>query len=156
MSLHRSDTRLWLEVTMRAIIMSRLITALGAVAAMAACEDSMSPSAPVGTTTAITVIPSTATIHAGQVVTLQARIKDEFGDALDGSVSWKSSNDAIATVGSNGAVVGRMKGTVTVTASALGKAQNAVVHVLAREAKDAGKGTGKKGVPLLLRDNWLR
>jgi Bacterial Ig-like domain (group 2) len=153
MSLHRNDTRLWLEVTMRAIILSRLITALGAVGAIAACEDSMSPSAPPGPTAGITVVPSTATIHAGQVVTLQARIKDEFGDALDGSVSWKSSNDAIATVGSNGAVVGRMKGTVTVTASALGKAQNAVVHVLARESKDGGK----KGVkPLLLRRNWLR
>jgi len=45
---------------------------------------------------------------------------------------------------------------VTVTASAVGKAQNAVVHVLAREPKDSGKGTGKKGGPLLLRRNWLR
>jgi uncharacterized protein YjdB len=140
---------------MRAIILSRLITALGAVGAIAACEDSMSPSAPPVTTAGITVIPSTATIHAGQLVTLQARIKDEFGDVLDG-VSWKSSDDAIATVGSNGAVEGRMKGTVTVTASALGKAQSAVVHVLARESKDAGKGTGKNGGPLLLRRNWLR
>jgi len=141
---------------MRAIILSRLITALGAVGAIAACEDSLSPSPPPGPPAGITVVPSTATIHAGQVVTLQARIKDEFGDLLDGSVSWKSSNDAIATVGSHGAVVGRMKGTVTVTASALGKTQNAVVHVLERESKDTGKGTGKKGVPLLLRDNWLR
>jgi uncharacterized protein YjdB len=141
---------------MRAIILSRLITALGAVGAIAACEDSMSPSAPPVTPAGITVIPSTATIHAGQMVTLQARIKDEFGDPLDGSVSWKSSDDAIATVGSNGAVEGRMKGTVTVTASALGKAQSAVVHVLARESKDAGKGTGKNGGPLLLRRNWLR
>ena len=141
---------------MRAIILSRLITVLGAAAAIAACEDSMSPSTPAGPTTAgITVIPSTATIHAGQLVTLQARIKDEFGDVLDG-VSWKSSDDAIATVGSNGAVVGRMKGTVTVTASALGKAQSAVVHVLARESKDGGKGISKKGVPLLLRRNSLR
>ncbi|HKP50729.1 MAG TPA: Ig-like domain-containing protein [Gemmatimonadales bacterium] len=141
---------------MRAIILSRLITVLGAAAAIAACEDSMSPSTPAGPTTAgITVIPSTATIHAGQLVTLQARIKDEFGDVLDG-VSWKSSDDAIATVGSNGAVVGRMKGTVTVTASALGKAQSAVVHVLERESKDGGKGISKKGVPLLLRRNSLR
>src|SRR6185503_2152051 len=136
---------------MRAIILSRLITALGAVGAIAACEDSLSPSPPPGPPAGITVVPSTATIHAGQVVTLQARIKDEFGDLLDGSVSWKSSNDAIATVGSNGDVVGRMKGTVTVTASALGKAQSAVVHVLERESKDGGKGTGKKGGPLLLR-----
>jgi uncharacterized protein YjdB len=141
---------------MRAIILSRLITALGAAGAIAACEDSTSPSTPAGTTAGITVIPSTATIHAGQLVTLQARIKDEFGDPLDGAVSWKSSDDAIATVGSNGAVEGRMKGTVTVTASALGKAQSAVVHVLERESKDSGKGISKKGVPLLLRRNWLR
>jgi Bacterial Ig-like domain (group 2) len=156
MSFHRYDTRLCLEVTMRAIFLSRLITTLGAVGAIAACEDSLSPSAPDIPTPGITVIPSTATIRAGQLVTLQARIIDEFGDALDGSVSWKSSDDAIATVGSNGAVVGRMKGTVTVTASALGKAQSAVVHVLERESKDSGKGISKKGVPLLLRRNWLR
>ncbi len=31
---------------MRAIILSRLITTMGAVAAIAACEDSLSPSTP--------------------------------------------------------------------------------------------------------------
>ena len=134
---------------MRAIILSRLLTALGAVGAIAACEDSLSPSAPTGTPAGITVIPTTATIHTGQLVTLQARIRDEFGDVLDGSVSWKSSNDAIATVGSNGAVVGRMEGTVTVTASSLGKAQGSTIHVLARESKN----DGKNGKPLLLRRN---
>ncbi len=72
------------------------------------------------------------------------------------SVSWKSSNDAIATVGSNGGVVGRMEGTVTVTASALGKAQSSVVHVLARESKDGGKDGGKNSKPLLMRRNLLR
>ncbi|HSJ76289.1 MAG TPA: Ig-like domain-containing protein [Gemmatimonadales bacterium] len=137
---------------MRAIILSRLITALGAVGAIAACEDSLAPPAPTGTTAGITVVPSTATIHAGQVVTLQARIKDEFGDVLDG-VSWKSSNDAIATVGSNGDVVGRTEGSTTITASALGKAHSSVIHVLARESKDGGKSGSK---PLLLRQNWLR
>ena len=134
---------------MRAIIMSRLITAMGAIAALAACEDSLSPQAPGGPPAGITVIPSTATIHAGQLVTLQARIRDEFGDDLDGSFSWSSSNDAIATVGSNGAVVGRMEGTVTVTASALGKSQSSYIHVLARESKDGGgKDLGKNGEPL--------
>ena len=140
---------------MRAIILSRLITALGAVGAIAACEDSLSPPAPTGTTAGITVVPSTATIHAGQVVTLQARINDEFGDVLDG-VSWKSSDDAIATVGANGDVVGRTQGITTITASALGKAQSSVVHVLARESKDGGKNGGKNSKPLLLRQNWLR
>ncbi|MFL5461169.1 MAG: Ig-like domain-containing protein [Gemmatimonadales bacterium] len=133
---------------MRAIILSRLITTLGAVGAIAACEDSLSPPPPAGTTAGITVVPSTATIHSGQVVTLQARINDEFGDPLDGSFSWSSSNDAIATVGDNGAGVGRMEGTVTVTASALGKAQGSVVHVLARESKDGRKSGGKNGKPL--------
>ena len=132
---------------MRAIILSRLITAMGAIAALAACEDSLSPRAP-GGTPGITVIPSTATIHAGQLVTLEARISDEFGDALDGSFSWSSSNDAIATVGSNGAVVGRMEGTVTVTASALGKSQSSYIHVLARESKNGGKDLGKGSDPL--------
>jgi uncharacterized protein YjdB len=134
---------------MRTIILSRLITALGTLGAIAACEDSLSPSAPAVPTAGITVVPSTATIHAGQVVTLQARIKDEFGIVLDGSVSWKSDNDAIATVGSNGDVVGRTEGSTTITASALGKAQSSIIHVLAREPKDTGKNGGKNGKPLL-------
>jgi hypothetical protein len=141
---------------MRAIILSRWITALGAVGAIAACEDSLAPPAPVGTSAGITVVPSTATIHAGQVVTLQARIKDEFGAVLDGSVSWKSSNDAIATVGSNGDVVGRTEGSTTITASALGKAQSSIIHVLRRETKDGGKSGGKNGKPLLMRGKLLR
>jgi uncharacterized protein YjdB len=141
---------------MRAIILSRLITALGAVGAIAACEDSLSPSPPAGTTAGITVVPSTATIYAGQVVTLQARIKDEFGDVQDGSVSWKSSNDAIATVGSDGEVFGRTEGTVAVTASALGKTQSSTVHVLARQSKDGGGKGIKDNKPLLMRRNSLR
>jgi uncharacterized protein YjdB len=126
---------------MRAIILSRLVALVGTVGAIIACNDSMSPGpseggAPgSGTHSGISVVPRTATIRAGEVITLRARLIDEFGDPLVGGFSWKSSNDAIATVASTGDVYGRTEGVVTVTASALGKKQASTVHVLPREPK---------------------
>ena len=131
---------------MRAIVLTRLIAVLGSAAAIVACEDNLSPQPPPGSTVNISVVPQTATIRAGQVVTLQARLTDEFGDALPGSFSWKSSNDAVATVAASGEVYGRSEGIVAVTASASGKVQTSTIHVEARESKG-----GKNSEPLLLR-----
>ena len=136
---------------MRAIVLSRLIAVMGSVAAMVACEDTLSPRPPLGSPAAgITVVPRSATIRAGQVATLQARLIDEFGQDLEGDFSWKSSNDAVATVSTTGQVYGRSEGTVVVTASALGKAQTSTIRVLQRESKPDSPD-GKGGKPLLLR-----
>jgi hypothetical protein len=44
------------------------------------------------------VVPQSATLQAGQVVALKASLTDEHGDRLQGFVvSWRSSNDAVAT-----------------------------------------------------------
>jgi len=126
---------------MRAIILSRLVAIIGSAGAIIACEDSVSPAPPPGggagsgIHSGITVVPTTATIRAGQVLTLQASLIDEFGDPLEGGFSWSSSNDAVATVASTGDVYGRSEGVVTVTASALGKSQSSTVHVLPRGPK---------------------
>jgi uncharacterized protein YjdB len=131
-----------MEVTMRAIILSRLVAIIGSAGAIIACNDSVSPTPPSGSGgsgsgvhSGISVVPRTATIEAGQVVTLRASLIDEFGDPLEGGFSWRSSNDAVATVASTGDVYGRSEGVVTVTASALGKSQSSTVHVLRRGPK---------------------
>jgi Bacterial Ig-like domain (group 2) len=120
---------------MRAITLTRLIATIGSVAAIIGCEDALSPQ-PLGAGgTNFTVVPRTATIRTGQVVTIQARLIDEFGDALEDGLSWTSSNDAVATVAASGEVYGRSAGVVSVTAHALGKAQSSTIRVLAREPK---------------------
>jgi uncharacterized protein YjdB len=81
------------------------------------------------------------------VVGLQARLVDEFGDPLEASISWKSSNDEIATVAATGVVYGRSAGNATITASALGKNQSSMISVLQRDGKTGGKENSK---PLLL------
>ena len=133
---------------MRVIVLTQLVAALGSAAAIVACEDSLSPQPSPGSIVNISVVPQTATIRAGQVVTLQARLTDEFGDGLPGSFSWKSSNDAVATVAATGEVYGRSEGIVAVTASAAGKVQTSTIHVQPRESKEDG---GKNGKPVLLR-----
>ena len=133
---------------MRVIMLSRFVAALGVLATSVACnEDTLTPTPPPPGETILTVVPRTATIHAGQVVGLKARLVDEFGDALEGSISWKSSNDEIATVAPTGVVFGRSAGHVTITASSLGKNQSSMVSVLQRDEKNGGKEGSK---PLLL------
>jgi uncharacterized protein YjdB len=75
------------------------------------------------------------------VVALKASLTDEHGDRLDGFiVSWRSSNDAVATVASSGEVFGRGVGFAVITASAAGKSQISAIHVLARAQKPDSKG----------------
>jgi uncharacterized protein YjdB len=82
----------------------------------------------------MTVIPSTATIGQGQAVQLTARLVDEFGDPLNATVSWSSSNPSVATVSVSGTVMGRGEGRAAITASAGGRAQSAAVHVILEES----------------------
>jgi len=84
---------------MNATTMSRIIAALSAMTLLAACNDSFSPAPSDPSLQGLTVVPRSATLQAGQVVALKARLIDEHGDRLDGFVvSWRSNNDAVATV----------------------------------------------------------
>lgn len=120
---------------MAAITLSRLVTAAALVAA-SACSEPFSPppnnpSLPSG----LTVVPSTATIMAGQVVALKATMRDQFGDPLLVTVRWRSSNETVATVAATGEVLGRSAGTAAIIADAGGKTQTSAIHVLARPPK---------------------
>jgi uncharacterized protein YjdB len=130
---------------MNATTMSRIIAALSAMTLLGACNDSFSPPPSVPSLQGLTVVPRSATLQAGQVVALKASLIDEHGDRLDGFVvSWRSSNDAVATVASSGEVVGRSVGFAVITASAAGKSQISAIHVLARAQKPDSKGRKPK------------
>jgi uncharacterized protein YjdB len=116
--------------------MSRIVAALSAITLLAACNDSFSPPPSVPSLEGLTVVPRSATLQAGQAVALKASLIDEHGDRLDGFiVSWRSSNDAVATVASSGEVVGRSVGHAVITASTAGKSQTSTIQVLARASK---------------------
>ena len=120
---------------------SRIIAALSAIALLGACNDSFSPPPSAPSLEGLTVVPRSATLQAGQVVALKASLIDEHGDRLDGFiVSWRSSNDAVATVASSGEVLGRGVGHAVITASVAGKSQISTIQVLARGQKPGSKG----------------
>ena len=78
----------------------------------------------------IAVTPTNASVAAGSVVQLTARITDAGGAALsDRLVFWQSSNNAVALVTSTGLVSGRAAGTATVTATSEGKSATVQVTV---------------------------
>ncbi|HEV2083776.1 MAG TPA: Ig-like domain-containing protein [Gemmatimonadales bacterium] len=131
---------------MNATAMSRIIAALSAITLLGACNDSFSPPPNTPSLEGLTVVPRSATLQAGQVVALKASLIDEHGDRLDGFiVSWRSSNDAVATVASSGEVVGRSVGFAVISASAAGKSQISTIRVLARGQKSGSKG--EKPIP---------
>lgn len=125
---------------MRVITMLRVVVALSALVLAGACNDAFSTPPNVPSTDGLAVIPRSATIQAGQVVALQARLIDENGDQITGLVSWTSSNQAVATVAASGEVLGRGAGHATIAASLQGKSQTATILVLAKPSKpDGGK-----------------
>ena len=120
---------------------SRILAALSAITLLGACNDSFSPLPNDPSFQGLTVVPGSAMLQAGQVVALKASLTDEHGDRLEGFiVSWRSSNDAVATVASSGEVVARSVGDAVITASVGGKTQISTIHVLARGQKLDPKG----------------
>ena len=82
---------------------------------------------PVGS---VTVSPATANVSVGQTTTLSATVRDTSGAVVvDRTVTWRSSNTAIATVSSAGVVTGVAQGTVTVTATSETRSGSAAVTV---------------------------
>jgi len=78
----------------------------------------------------ISITPSTATISPAGNVQLVATLRDEAGNTLTGRViTWRSSDEAVAFVTSNGGVIGFLPGTVTITATAEGVSGTARVTV---------------------------
>ena len=80
---------------------------------------------------AVTVTPPTATIGVGQTAQYAAITRDAFGNPLGGrTVTWSSSNPAVATVNGTGQATGVAVGAATITATSEGKSGTAAITVV--------------------------
>ena len=80
--------------------------------------------------TSVTLDKTTASLRAGEAVTLTATVKPD--DATDKTVTWTSSDESVATV-SEGVVVAIKVGAATITAKAGDKTATCAVTVVATE-----------------------
>ena len=80
----------------------------------------------------VTVSPPTATVALGQTVQLTATLRDASGNVLTGrTVTWSSSNLAVATVSGSGLVTaGAVASQATITATSEGQSGTATVTVV--------------------------
>src|SRR5207253_629323 len=78
----------------------------------------------------VEVTPATASVQAGQTVQLTATPRDAGGTPLSGrTVTWSSSNTAVATVSNSGVVSGVTPGSATITATSEGKSGTSAITV---------------------------
>ena len=85
-----------------------------------------------GSVATVEVSPPAATVEVGATVALTAVPRDAGGAPLSGcSVTWSSSDSAVATVSSNGLVTGVAVGAATVTATTEGVSGEAAITVVA-------------------------
>jgi uncharacterized protein YjdB len=82
------------------------------------------------TVASVTVSPSSAGVGTGQTVQLAATLRDQNGQVFTGpTVTWSTSNSAIAGVNTTGLVNGVAAGTATITASAGGQSGTSTITV---------------------------
>ena len=107
--------------------------AAGAATVTAACEGQSGTAAITVTVVpvaSVAVSPAAASVTVGQAVQLTATPKDASGNPLTGrTVTWATSNAAVATVSGNGLVTAGTPGTATITASSEGQNGTAAITV---------------------------
>jgi uncharacterized protein YjdB len=107
------------------------------------------PPPPPPTPTTVTVAPSSASILAGATQAFTATVKDQNGNVMTGqTVTWASSNTAVATVSSSGLATGVAAGSGTITATSSGKSGTASITVTAPPPPPPPGGT------LLFQENF--
>jgi uncharacterized protein YjdB len=78
----------------------------------------------------VTIAPTTSSLLVGQTATLTPTLTDAAGATITGrTVTWTSSNDAVASVSTSGVVTAKTIGTATITAAIEGKSGTAAVDV---------------------------
>ena len=78
----------------------------------------------------VTVSPASPSLRVGTTVALTATTLDSAGNTLTGrTITWSSSNGAVATVSGTGVVTGAAVGTATITATSEGKSGSATITV---------------------------
>ena len=107
--------------------------AAGAATVTAACEGQSGTAAITVTVVpvaSVAVSPASTSVTVGQSVQLAATPQDANGDPLTGrTVTWATSNAAVAGVTGNGLVTGATAGTATITASSEGRSGTAAITV---------------------------
>lgn len=103
----------------------RSLLAAGAVLGLAACGDDVSVTPPAENPaiqiTGISVSPPSATITTGQTTQFSASVQTNGGEGtIDLTVTWSSSNTAVATVNASGQVTGVAAGNAVITARSNG------------------------------------
>ncbi|WP_284352167.1 beta strand repeat-containing protein [Roseisolibacter agri] len=87
----------------------------------------------------VLVTPPSASVAAGATVQLSTTVRDANGNALTGrTITWSTSNPAIASVSTSGVVTGVAAGAATITATSEGRSGTAAITVTGT----AGGGTG--------------
>lgn len=86
----------------------------------------------------VTVTSPVTNLVIGETTQLAVKLADKDGNTLTNrSISWKSSNDAFATVSSNGLVSGEGAGSVTITATSEGQSGTAALIVRVDACQEA-------------------
>lgn len=91
-------------------------------------------------------LPNSATVEAGQSITLTATILPE--NATNKNVTWKSSNDAVATVDSHGKVTGIRSGYAEITVTTEDKGFTATCVVQVKSVAVTGVSLDKENASL--------
>lgn len=91
------------------------------------------------TPASVSVTPSPVTLSAGASQALTATVRDQSGSTIGASVTWSTSNGAVATVSSTGVVTAVSAGTATITARAGGVSGNAKVTVTSATRSNVSK-----------------
>jgi len=95
----------------------------------------------------VAVSPASANVQAGQTVQLSATPKDATGNPLSGrTVTWSSSNPAVAAVNGSGLVSGVAAGSATITATSEGQSGTSTVTVTAVAAPGTVSDLAVSGV----------
>lgn len=112
-----------------------LVTAVAAgTVAVTATSDGRTGAAAIGVTpvsvATVTVVPGNRTLVVRDTLRLTATVRDSAGKILTGrTVTWGSSDTAVATVNASGLLTAAAPGTAAITATAEGKSGAAVITV---------------------------
>lgn len=80
--------------------------------------------------TTVSVSPASISIAVGTTGALQATVKDAQGGVMSGqTITWSTSDAAVATVNGSGVVTGIATGTATITATCAGKSGTSTVTI---------------------------
>ena len=133
---------------------------IGVLAALSACGGGDTPT---GQTTVadVTITSPRTSIAVGETVQLTATVRDQSGTVVTGrTVTWTSSNNGTASVGTNGVVTAASAGTTTISATSEGKSASVAITVTPPPSRDFAivgaqftQGVQNGTIPIVLSGN---